>query len=128
MGVNFPTPCPLSPPGTNTITITANPGVRLLAFGESKSKGNEVSIGIVRVSITCHNSGLEKFNYGQLSDCLSASEAYSIFLPGSRVMAKSLSTTSFLSFKIQKQPCFKISIMVVKRKKKALPNSYIPAK
>lgn len=84
IGVIFPTACSLSPPGTNRVIITANPAVRFLAFGESKSKGNGLIIGIVRVSITCDSSGLEKLNYGQLSDCLSASEAHSIFLPSSK--------------------------------------------
>lgn len=128
MGVIFPTPCPLSPPGTNTTTITANPAVRFLTSGESNSKGNELRMGIVYVSVTCHDLGLEKFNYRQLSGCLSASEAHSIFLPSSRVMPRSLSNTNFLSLKIQKQLYFKVIIMVMRCKKKELADSCMPAK
>lgn len=84
MDVIFPTPCPLSPPGTNTITITANPEVRFLAFGESQSKGNELNMGIVCVSVTCHNLGLEKSLIIDSYQILSTFEAHSIFLPSSR--------------------------------------------
>lgn len=66
---------------TDVILTTANPAARFPAFGDSKYKGNGSSTGRVCVSVACDKTGLEKPNYGQLSDCLSASVAHSVFLP-----------------------------------------------